>query len=608
MTRWRKCEIVPQTNPYISLLRTAWRYARKDRKQFVLVYSLFVGANLAASLNPILHGWFIDRIQKVPSQIPANTLWYAVAFLGLKLLEWAFHGPARVMERKLAFNLSRNFLEERYHQALRLPVKWHQDHHSGATINRIRKAYEALKHFFDGGFMYIHALTKLVVSFAAMIYFSPRFGAVGAALGLLTVWVIFKFDKPLIKSQEEVNDGEHVISATLFDSLSNIMTVVTLRLEKSMENGLLSKVGLLLPPFRRNVLINEWKWFVADTLVTLTYCVITVGYVYEHWHAGEVFYVGGLVTLLAYVTQFTSVFHDVAWQYTQIIQYNTNVQTASGIALAYDAQHRPDTTEELPSNWRSMTLSKLHFSHRETYDDQHTPQSLHDLEFTLERGKRIAFIGQSGSGKSTLLALLRGLYSPQPGWEFKVDGKPYGLDALNETVTLFPQEPEIFENTIAYNVTLDLPISMQEIEEVCRQAHFTEVIEQLPKGLASNIQEKGVNLSGGQKQRLALARGILAARDSHVVLLDEPTSSVDPKTEAAIYQNLFQAFRDKVMISALHRLHLLRHFDSIYVLKQGRIVAQGTFADLLRDSAEFQDLWQHQVRDGDDVPTGKLAG
>ncbi len=588
-----------QGNPYITLLRTAWRYARQDRKRYILVYLLFVGANLAASINPVLHGWFINSIQKAPEQIPNNTLLYAAGFLGLKLLEWAFHGPARVMERKLAFDLSRNFLQERYHQALRLPVKWHQDHHSGATINRIRKAYEALKHFFDGGFMYIHALTKFVISFVAMIYFSPRFGAVGAALGLLTVWVIFKFDKPLIKSQEEVNDGEHVISATLFDSLSNIMTVVTLRLERSMENGLLAKVGLLLPPFRRNILINEWKWFVADTLVTITYCVITVGYVYEHWLPGQVFYVGGLVTLLAYVTQFTSVFHDVAWQYTQIIQYNTDVQTASSIAEAYDAQHRSDDTEELPFGWRTMVLSKLNFSHRQTYDDRHAPQSLHDLRLNLERGKRVAFIGESGCGKSTLLALLRGLYDPEPGCEFTVDGKRYGLDALNETVTLFPQEPEIFENTISYNVTLDLPIALEEIQVVCRQAHFSEVIAQLPKGLASNIQEKGVNLSGGQKQRLALARGILAARDSQVVLLDEPTSSVDPKTEAAIYEHLFEAFKDKVMISALHRLHLLRHFDYVYVLRQGRVVAEGTFEELLRDSSEFQELWKHQSKEGE---------
>jgi ABC-type multidrug transport system fused ATPase/permease subunit len=110
----------------------------------------------------------------------------------------------------------------------------------------------------------------------------------------------------------------------------------------------------------------------------------------------------------------------------------------------------------------------------------------------------------------------------------------------------------------------------------------------------SDIREKGVNLSGGQKQRLALARGILAARDSGIVLLDEPTSSVDPRTEALIYEGLFQAFADKAIISSIHRLHLLPRFDYVYVLDQGRIAAEGTFDELLQNSPAFHDLWRHQ--------------
>jgi ABC-type multidrug transport system fused ATPase/permease subunit len=121
-----------------------------------------------------------------------------------------------------------------------------------------------------------------------------------------------------------------------------------------------------------------------------------------------------------------------------------------------------------------------------------------------------------------------------------------------------------------------------------------EVIRQLPLGLNSDIREKGVNLSGGQKQRLALARGILAARDSDLVLLDEPTSSVDPRTEAMIYEGLFKAFADKAMVSSMHRLHLLSRFDYIYILHQGKIADEGTFAHLKDNSAVFQELWRHQ--------------
>jgi ABC-type multidrug transport system fused ATPase/permease subunit len=581
-------------NPYISLLRTAWRYARQERKKYILVYAMFVCSSIISAIYPALFGWFIGKVQRDTQQVLHYALLYAASYFGLKFLSWCFHGVARVMERELAFNLSRNFLQERYHQVLHLPVKWQQDHHSGATINRIRKAYEALKNFFDHGFMYLSAIAKLIFSVIAMVYFSPLFGGIGVLLGAVNIWLIFKFDKPFIKTLDEVNEREHVVSSTLFDSLSNIMTVITLRLEKSMESGLLNKVQHILPPFRKNVKINEWKWFVADMMVTLIYCVVAIGYILQYWKPGQVFYVAGLVTLLGYVNQFTSVFYDFAWQYTDIIQYNTNVQTADSIHEAFIHQHRPDAPTDLPEHWQSINIKALSFSHREQYDAEHAPQSLHRLNITIARGKRIALIGESGSGKSTLLSILRGLYNPEPGMELTVDGKKYDLATINETVTLFPQEPEIFENTIAYNVTLGLPFNEADIMSVCESAHFTEVIQHLPQGLESDIREKGVNLSGGQKQRLALSRGILAARESEVVLLDEPTSSVDPKTEALIYEKLFNAFADKAIISSMHRLHLLGQFDYVYVLRQGYIADEGTFEHLRDNSPVFQELWKHQ--------------
>jgi ABC-type multidrug transport system fused ATPase/permease subunit len=354
-----------------------------------------------------------------------------------------------------------------------------------------------------------------------------------------------------------------------------------------METGLMQKVVHILRPFSKSALINEWKWFTAEMLIVCIYAMVAFGYIYQHWSPGQVFQVGGLVTLLAYVNQFTSVFQDIAWQYTDIVQYNTHVQTASMISTAYDQQHRADDPEPLPAGWREMRIGQLNFSHRPSYDAGQGAQSLHGLSLRVKRGERIALIGASGSGKSTL-------YMPEPGMEFTVDGKAETLDKLNESVTLFPQEPEIFENTIAYNVTLGLPFSEEEIMQVCQAAHFTEVIHQLPQGLASDIREKGVNLSGGQKQRLALARGILAARDSELVLLDEPTSSVDPRTEAMIYEGLFNAFADKAIISSMHRLHLLGRFHHIYILHQGRIVDEGSFEQLRDNSPVFQELWKHQ--------------
>jgi ATP-binding cassette, subfamily B, bacterial len=562
-------------NPYLSLLKTGWTYARTERKNYLLVYAMFIGANIVFSLNPLLFGWFVGKVQSNTTRVFHYTLLYAGAYLGLKLLEWSLHGPARTMERTLAFHISRNYLQKKFHQTLHLSAQWHQDNHSGATINCLQKAYDALRSFFDKGFIYIYTISKFVLSLIAILYFSPLFGSVAIVLGLLNIWIISRFDKPFIKTLNQVQQKERGVTSNLFDTLSNIRTVITLRLEKSMERGLLQRVKLVFFPFRKNAVINEWKWFTAEMMVTLIYCVIVAGFVYQHWEPGKVFYIAGLVTLLGYVNQFTSVFQNVAGQYTEIVQFHTMIRSAEVIDEAYIQNHRPSQPEALPHDWKTM-------------------QHLYNLQLQIERGKKIALIGESGCGKSTLLALLRGLYTSAPGSNFSVDGKSLPLAHLYDSVTLFPQEPEIFENTIAYNITLGLPYSRAEIMEACSQAHFTPILEQMPDGLSTNIKEKGVNLSGGQKQRLALARGILAARDNKLVLLDEPTSSVDPRTELLIYDHLFEAFNDKAVISSLHRLHLLPKFDYIYIMNKGRIIDEGTFEQLMLTSTVFREMWEHQ--------------
>lgn len=597
-------------NPYFSLLATAWKNAKSDRKRYVFVYTLFLGANIVNALNPLLYGWFIGDIQQKGSHILSYAWIYVAAYMGLKLLEWAFHGPARVMERKLAFTLSKNYLDGLFHQLVHLPVGWHKNHHSGSTINRIRKAYTALKSFFESGFVYLQTMLKFLFSFAAMIWYSPVFGSVGVVLGLLTIWVIYAFDKPFIRSLEEVNEGDHAVSSTLFDSLSNIMTVITLRLEKRVQKGLIDKINAVFQPYVKNVVINEWKWFTAQMLVSLIYAEVVIGYIFEHYHAGKPFELGPLVTLLGFVALFTSVFYDFAQQYTQIVQYHTDIQTASIISESYEQSHRPVCVEGLDRDWKHISLKNLNFQHAEKGPARpavnaqgilttpaRTSYGLKDLDIEITRGKRIALIGESGCGKSTLLALLRGLYQPTSEPVMLVDeAGGYPLSTIAGDVTLFPQEPEIFEDTFLYNITMGLPFDAEIVNNICELTSLSAVLEHLPEGLDSVIFEKGTNLSGGQKQRLALARGVLAARSSSIILLDEPTSSMDPKTEQAVYLNLFKEFEGKTVISSLHRLHLLEHFDYIYVLEKGRIAEEGTLDELLQQSLLFKNLWSHQQK------------
>lgn len=595
-------------NPYFSLLYISWQYT-PSKARYLFIYFLFMCSNVVMATYPFIWGMYINDIQMNGAGIWRSSVLYGGAYLVVRLADWGFHFPARIMEREMAFHISRNFLGEMYHKTLHLPVSWHQDNHSGETINRVRKAYEALKDFFQSGFEYLQAFFKFVFSFGAMIYFAPVFGVVAAVLGVFVVWIILIFDKTYIRTRNEMNEREGVVTSTLFDSLSNIITVITLRLEKRMEKGLLRKVADILPPFKKNVSVNEWKWFVTDMLVGVVYVVILLGYVWQNYVPGQVFQLGGLVMLVGFVERFTSVFHSVAYLYTDVVRHHTDVTMAQKILVAYEEQHLPETPRTLPANWQQLDIKGLHFSHHSFADwaknkpDAQTDfyfAGLKDIQLRLERGKRIALIGESGSGKSTILALLRGLYPPEKGVTLTLNQtQPEDWDVLAGSVTLFPQEPEIFENTLEYNITLGLPFEPDELAQICKTVHFQDVIDQLPNGLQSNIVEKGVNLSGGQKQRLALARGVFAAKDSPIILMDEPTSSVDPKTEAKIYDGLFEAFADKVIVSSLHRLHLLHKFDYIYILEKGRVKDEGTLSELLQKSETFQALWAHQEQSGE---------
>ncbi len=582
-------------NPYVSMMRTAWKYAKEERSQYTRIYLMLFASNLFVALNPIIWGWFINELQQKGSAIIASTWKYALVYLAIWFFDWVFHGLARVREQQLAFKLSQNFLRELYHKALHLPTKWHQENHSGATINRMKKAYDALKDFFADGFMYFHTIMKFLSSLIAMIYFAPFFGFIAILMGGCILFIINRFDRPYIAAHRETNEKEHIVSSTLFDSLSNIITVITLRLESRMKRGLMNKVDDVFVPYRKRLIVNEWKWFTVDFCISLIYVSILVGYIYQNYVPGEIFLIGSLVTLMSYVQRFTSVFHNFAWQYNQVVQYNTDVQTAFNITEAYEKHHLPESSHTLDIDWKKMRVQNLNFSHESTEQEEGSVRGLINLDIQFEKGKKIALVGESGSGKSTLLALLRGLYQPQKGLNLAVDQQKFeDLAIISNHVTLFPQEPEIFESTIAYNINLGLSSEEEELKRICKIVQFEEVVQQLPDGLATDIKEKGVNLSGGQKQRLALARGVLAAKESDIVLLDEPTSSVDPKTELIIYNRLFKEFQEKVVISSLHRLHLLRLFDYVYVMDQGQVVDEGTFEELLENSSTFQELWNHQ--------------
>ncbi len=304
--------------------------------------------------------------------------------------------------------------------------------------------------------------------------------------------------------------------------------------------------------YRKNNIRNEQKWFSASIIGRLSVVLILSGYVYFNFTAGNLILSGTIYILYSYVNQVRETFFKFAYLYGDIIRQRTSLMNSEEISKEFAAVvHVPPAL--LPKGWSSLDIRNLSFSyHREDGAMRH----LDEISMKISKGEKIAVIGESGGGKSTFLKVFRDLYHPK-SIELRVDGMKMdgGFSAISDSISLVPQDPEIFSTTIRENITMGIEYSEQHIEVFTDMARFTDIAKRLPKGLDSSIVEKGVNLSGGEKQRLALSRGLLASIDKEIILLDEPTSSVDFHNELAIYKNIFTAFEGKTVISSVHHCH-----------------------------------------------------
>lgn len=325
-----------------------------------------------------------------------------------------------------------------------------------------------------------------------------------------------------------------------------------------------------------------------DTIIWALIVVMMMLYIFMEIQKNWFIAVGNLTIIFGYMQKLRHAFDNITWFYSELIKQGTDVSAVDSIISAYDQQYQ--SIWEIVTgtrNRKQLSIKHLHFSYKNL---QSQTTTLSDISLRIQSGQKIAFVGASGSGKSTMLALLRGLYQVDDVQLQLDDTQYHSLLALTEHTSLIPQDPEIFENTMRYNITCGLEVDDAKILDYCRLARFDEVLAQLPSGLDTDIKEKGVNLSGGQKQRLALARGLLLSEDSDILLLDEPTSSVDATNEKIIFTKILQFFNKKTIIAVMHRLHLLDMFDYIYVFDQGRILEQWNFKKLIAQDGKFSKM------------------
>lgn len=262
------------------------------------------------------------------------------------------------------------------------------------------------------------------------------------------------------------------------------------------------------------------------------------------------------------------------------------VRTNEFISKLEDYEEPDGGSDPVPEGITSINFDDVWFSYNED------EQVLRGMDFQVEKGEFVAFVGQSGAGKSTIVSLLARMYEVDHG-QIRANGVPINRMDVNqwrERLSVVRQDPFIFNDTLRYNLTIgSSDISDEELEKVCEITKVDEFLDDLPKGYDSNLGDEGVRLSGGQQQRLALARALLA--DADLLILDEATSDLDSNLEKQVQQGIENMERDYAIITIAHRLSTVKNADRIYTVEQGQITEQGDHSTLVDEEGKYAELY-----------------
>jgi ATP-binding cassette subfamily B protein len=299
--------------------------------------------------------------------------------------------------------------------------------------------------------------------------------------------------------------------------------------------------------------------------------------------------VGDLVLITALAFTILHGTRDLAVALVDLTQHVARLQEAIGaLLIPHELPDRPDAVPMQPGRGE-VVFEHVGFAY------PGRPAVLRDFDLDILPGQRVGLVGYSGAGKSTVLALLQRFYDVAEG-AIRVDGqdiREVTQESLRQAMAIVPQDISLFHRSVLENIRYARPDATEaEVLAAAQMAHCRDFIEALPEGFATMVGDRGVKLSGGQRQRLAIARALL--KDAPILLLDEATSALDTESEQAIQAALDRLMAGRTVIAIAHRLSTLQSFDRIIVMDKGRIVDDGSPAELAVRPGPYRDLLRKQ--------------
>jgi ATP-binding cassette subfamily B protein len=572
-----------------ALLRGSWEATIDDRIKFYGFVVLFILAYTLDLAVPWAIGYtlrvFVENggTSEAFRQASLGILMYS----GLRMGNIVLHHFARYLQASVTYNAKMHVLTKLFGAMMKYPLRWHISTHSGDNLSKLYRAEGAVANVV-GTYVWqvIEGFVKVFGAAIAIFAVDITIAIVVLVMSVLTIVLMVLFNKKLTEKIRKNNSFGNKINRICVDYLVNVVTVKTLGLESQASRYLKDQRSEGHYLSRKIAKYMELKWAMTGVGHGL---VIGLGLlIYFHGHTGSntATNVQEVYVLLNYLDRIFQAIGSFTGYYSGIVEAATGYEDADDILKNASKEDPSSSGARMNSDWKQIGIKEMNFSYVAGERN-----GLRDIALSIRRGEKIALVGHSGSGKSTFLKVLAGLLAPD-GYSISADDQlSLNLDTVTKECLLIPQEPEIFSESVKYNLTMGDEFDSKELQFFVSLCKLDRLMARLPQGVDSNLAEKGLNLSVGEKQRVALARGLLRAVNKSMILLDEPTSSLDPKTEKEIYLGLLYHFADKTIFSACHRLNLVPMFDKIVMFDQGVILEVGTFGELLEKKGYFARAW-----------------
>jgi ATP-binding cassette subfamily B protein len=568
-----------------NMLPFLWEY--RGRAAFAL--ACLVLAKVANVGIPMLLKQIVDGLEQSEKTMLTLPLFLLLGYGALRLSSSLFNELRDAVFARVRYRAMRRLSNRVLSHLHELSLRFHLERQTGAISRDLERGTRSVSSILN--YMVFSILPMLVEFGLVAMVLLTQYDIIFTLITFGTVVVYVAFTLAITEWRMEyrhaMNRLDSKASTQAFDSLINYETVKYFNNER-LE---LDRFDATLADWEENAvksqtsmsLLNFGQGGIIAVGVTLIMIFAANGVVEGQMSIGD------LVLVNAFLLQLFIPLNFLGIVYRQI-----KYSLADMDLIFKLLERQPEITDAADARPLQLQRGEVRF---ESVDFAYQPnrQILHQVDFTIRPGEKVAVVGHSGAGKSTLSRLLFRFYDVTAG-RVLVDGqdvRSVTRDSLREVIGIVPQDTVLFNDSILYNLAYGRPdASREEIEAAARIAHIAKFIESLPEGYQTVVGERGLKLSGGEKQRIAIARAML--KRPRILVFDEATSSLDTKTEQAIQETLREVARDHTTLVIAHRLSTVIDADRILVMDQGRIREQGRHRELLLQEGIYAQMWRLQ--------------